>query len=165
MFEPRYVKQRDQFSCGPVAIINILKWSGERFDCQDIIGPIQKLCKCSNPTGTNHPNFDKALRATTKMLGGFHVRRVYKPKLPEVEKHLREGGVVALNYSWRPKKEKRGRHFMLLTGVSETGKSFLTVNDRGCALRRETRASIKNYNFRFQRTDPHFKAWFISLKE
>lgn len=167
MFEPRYVKQRDKFSCGPVAIMNILKWSGERFSYQETIDLFRKLCECNNPRGTNHPNFDKALRAVTKRLGGFHVRRVHNPKLPEVEKHLREEGVVILNYFWRNEKEGAYRHFTLLTSVSETGKSFLTVNDNweGPALQRETRASVKKHNFRFQRSDPHFGAWFISFKE
>lgn len=166
MSEPRYVKQRDKFSCGPVAIMNVLKWAGVELSHDETIKPFRTICRCDPEVGTNHPNFDRALRLITDEVGGIKVRRVYKPKLPEIEQHLREEGIVILNYHWRYDDEWN-RHFMLLVNVSESGKSFLTVNDnrKGPALKREMRETVKKNNFRFQRVDPHFKAWFISLKE
>ncbi len=56
---------------------------------------------------------------------------------------------------------------MLLTEVSKTGKSFLTVNNyrKGPALHRSMRSFVKSGLLRFQRTDPHYKAWFVSIKD
>jgi len=161
----RYVKQRDHSSCGPVAIMNVLKWAGHIFSYQETIGLFQLACEWTPVTGTCHAPFDRALRG---LAGRFNlrIRRVHGPRLGEVEKHLRSGGIVVMNYYWRRKKEDN-RHFMVLSDVSESGKSFITINDhrKGPARRRDMRPTIKKNVFRFQRTDPHFKAWFISHKE
>jgi len=162
----RYVKQRDKYSCGPVAIMNVLKWAGYAFNYEDSLPVLQKLCKCISVTGTKHANFDRALRLVTSRFKVFKVRRVHRPKLWQIEEHLREGGLVILNYYWR-KDEEGHRHFMLLDGVSDSGKSFSTINDfsKGPAYRRMTRRKFKRWNLRFQKHDPHYKAWFISLKD
>jgi hypothetical protein len=84
-----------------------------------------------------------------------------------MEEHLRSGGIVVLNYRWVADEKGFSRHFMLLTKISTLGKSFLTVNDfkNGPAIRRITRKTLKKFNLRFQRPDPHYKAWFVSVND
>lgn len=168
MAQVRYVKQRDHYSCGPVAIMNILKWVGVKFNYRDRIEVLQEACKCSPPRGTKHAAFDKALRLVAELLPvDICVRRVHRPKLCQIEEHLRSGGAVVLNYRWEADEEGFSRHFMLLTKVYGDGKYFLTVNDnrQGPAVRAIHRQTFKKVNLRFQRTDRHYKAWFVSLNE
>ena len=183
MSQVRYIRQKDQYSCGPIAIMNILKWSGVEFSYREAIKFFQKICNCrASHGGTTHSSFDWALRRVGEHLeGGLHIRRVYRPALWQIEEHLKAGGVIALNYHWRKdtagkkvkkvKKVKKGdlegRHFILLVGVSEEGQSFLTVNEYhfGPALVPVSRKFVRQDLLRFQRTDSHGKAWFVSLKD
>jgi len=164
----RFVRQRDNYSCGPVAIMNVLKWAGHPINYQDSISQLQRLCNCrpKDGKGTMHSDFDRALRKIADRLGSFKVRRVHRPALSEIEEHLQAGGLVILNYYWR-KKGEGYRHFSILADVKPSGKYFLTVNDfaHGPAERIVSRKKFKNFNLRFQRVDPHYKAWFISLKD
>ena len=162
----RYVKQRNKYSCGPAAIMNVLKWAGVEFSYREKIGVLQEVCGCRPGRGTSHRNLDQALRwAVWEVEGKLRIRRVRRPKLCQIEKHLKMGGVVVLNYAWERDGEEN-RHYALLIKVSPSGKSFWTVNDwrTGPALRWESREYIKDVNLRFQRTDPQCKAWFISFK-
>lgn len=164
----RYVKQRDHYSCGPVAIMNVLKWVGVRFNYQERIKVLQEACDCVPTRGTRHAAFDRALRLAAKLVtADVRIRRVHRPKLSQIEEHLRSGGAVVLNYRWKTDEKGFSRHFMLLTKVYGSGKYFLTVNDRtdGPAARGIHRATLKKFNLRFQRPDTHYKAWFVSVKD
>ncbi len=169
MSKVRYAKQRDQYSCGPTAIINVLKWAGVDCSYEKSLKLVQKLCGCVNPpNGTGHVDFDKALRIVADKLGCLKIRRVYYPALWQIEKQLKENGIVVLSYRWHDEEEGSYRHFMLLVEVSESGKSFLTVNNQrgpGPALVRVPRKFVRKDLLRFQKTDPHYKAWFVSLKD
>lgn len=146
--------------------MNALKWAGYRFSYAKTIGPLRKACEWRPAFGTNQAAFDQGLRGIVTGFG-INVRRVYYPRISEVEDHLREGGIVIVNYFWRHKKRGEHRHFMVFSAVSESGKLFTLLNDnrKGRAICRERRATVKKNVFRFQRTDPHFKAWFLSIKE
>ncbi len=168
MSQVRYVKQRDHYSCGPVAIMNVLKWVGVRFNYQERIKVLQEACDCVPTRGTRHAAFDRALRHVVGLLPvDVRVRRVHRPKLSQIEEHLLSGGIVVLNYRWKTDEEGFSRHFVLLTKVSGNGKYFLTANDStgGPAARVINRATLKKFNLRFQRPDPHYKAWFVSVKD
>jgi hypothetical protein len=156
---PRYTRQRDQFRCGPVAIMNALKWAGKKCSYDELRDPLTRSCKCKSPHGTKHRNFDAVLREAGKKL--YSVRRVYHPTLAEIESHLRGGGAIVLNYKWG--KNKYDRHFHLLTGVSPSGDFFYTVNNFPLVpvLYRLDRKMFKKHNLRFQRTDSMYKGWFL----
>lgn len=168
----RYTKQRDKFSCGPVAIMNAVKWTGSECTYAKRIGLFRDLCLCRPVSrepdrlgGTSHANFDQALRRTAEAHGGFDVLRVYRPKLPRIEEHLRSGGIIIMNYYWEVK-GKVGRHFCILESISDSGKTFRTVNDvkAGPAIMAIRRRTFVKGNLRFQRSDPHYKAWFLTKR-
>ena len=54
----RYIKQRDKYSCGPVAIMNVLKWAGAEFSYQGKIKLFQQLCFCKPSNGTSHASLN-----------------------------------------------------------------------------------------------------------
>jgi len=51
----RYVRQRDRYSCAPVAFANALKWYGYRFSFKDHRKEFLELFDCSR-IGTPYPN-------------------------------------------------------------------------------------------------------------
>ena len=164
----RYVKQRDAYSCGPVAIMNVLKWAGQQFAYQDKIARIQWWCKNKKKRGTNHLNFDRALRHFGKHL---NIKRVYYPKLHEIEAHLNQGGIVVLTCI-TDKTKIRGisytsRHFVLIDHVSKTGKTFFLINSYSNTKARVAclRTTLKKLQLRYQRVDSHYKAWFINKRK
>ncbi len=161
----RYTKQRDKFSCGPVAIMNAVKWTGSECTYAKRIGLFQDLCLCKLSGGTWHRNFDQALRRIAEAHGGFDVLRVHRPKLSRIEEHLRGGGIIILNYLWR-RKSGASRHFSILENVSDSGKTFRVINDFKAGPARQTirRRTFVKYNLRFQRSDPHYKAWFLTKR-
>jgi hypothetical protein len=126
---PRYVQQRDEFRCGPVAILNALKWSGRSVTAK----LIPRLCKevsCSQ-SGTQPLNFTLGLIRRGKK--SFTVRRDNHPSLANIENRLRNGGAVILVYWYhKEKKTRKSRefegHLTLITGVSKSGKTFRVVN-------------------------------------
>ncbi len=161
---PRYVKQRDHFRCGPVAILNALKWAGAKVSSSDYLDYLTELSACGPPPrGTWFKTFDRALRVAGESF--YSVRRIYYPTLGEIESHLQDDGAIVFNHYWRTdKKDVSGRHFQLLIGMSASGDSLYSVN-RGSkqpALQRLTRETFKMDDLRCQRVDPHYKAWFLT---
>lgn len=48
----RYCVQRNEFSCGPILIINALKWAGEKITYRKDYKELCELLKCSREIGT-----------------------------------------------------------------------------------------------------------------
>lgn len=88
----RYVKQRDSYSCGPVAIINILKWLGVEKVTYKLLPFAQIICNCSTD-GTHDIDIEKAMKylEITK-------KRKISPSIKEVDKHLISGGIILISY-------------------------------------------------------------------
>ncbi len=126
---PRYVRQHDEFRCGPVVILNALKWAG----CNVTAGLIPKLCrevKCTR-TGTYKTELARGLVNRGKR--NFSVRQDCRPSLKKIEECLREGGAVLLSYWYYKEKplSKRGQlqgHYALVTGVSPSRETFYVAN-------------------------------------
>ncbi len=56
----RYCKQRDQYSCGALALLNIDKFFGRRVTYKDL-PKYRKLVNCHRVTGTQTPNISKVI--------------------------------------------------------------------------------------------------------
>ncbi len=162
----RYIKQRDKYRCGPVALMNILKWGGRWLTYDDMRDSLTALCRCTPEGGTGWGKFDQGLRKVAKRHKGFTVEKVRRPRLAEIEAHLRGGGALVLNYQWEYLGNEN-RHYSLMVGISDSGRSFRIVNGRkrGRAAKWIRREKFKNWELRFQRTDQHHQAWFIYLTD
>ena len=58
----RWIAQKNKFSCGPIAILNILKWVGFPVSYKKDYNFWKKKCKC-NCFGTHQSNkIDKIIR-------------------------------------------------------------------------------------------------------
>lgn len=128
----RYVAQPDDYSCGPIAILNALKWAGLDASLRESLPFLQFGCRTIDPetphdlesNGTTDTDFDRVLRYVLK--GKFRVRRKKHPKLSDIENHCMGGGAVALSYYWNEGGEF-GDHFCFISGM-EKGR-FVIAND------------------------------------
>lgn len=123
----RYVKQRDYTSCGPVALINILKWANCNVTYKSFIEDARILCNHEpGPDGGTHIwDMEHALKRI-----GIRKKRRKNPTLEEIDKHIDSGGIVLIEY-YAPYKNKfldKGEgHFSLCIG--RTDKTYILVND------------------------------------
>ncbi len=164
MTRPNYFKQRDFFRCGPVAILNALKWAGVYVTVKHDLPRICRLCSCVD-SGIYHETMDMALRKMGR--GHYTTRLVRRPKLHEIEDHLRSGGALIVNFYWEKVTRNHietSRHYVLMSDMSPSGTRFGMANyqKKRPVYQRVHRNTIKNHLLRFQRVDEKFKAWFLT---
>jgi len=166
---PRYIKQPVKMSCSPIAIMNAIKWAGGRCTLKDDFCSVNRIAQCSkNGTlGTRVFNFDRALRKKARNL--FKVKRHFRPSIQEVETHLSQrGGAVIIEYCWIDIQTpgRRGAHSSLVIEVSDSGRSFVLVNDKpGHAVTRRKRSSVLKYLTARKRNDKRRNypfVWFLT---
>jgi len=151
---PRYAKQLDRYSCGPTAIANMLKWGGVRLNYKRDRKRLIADCGSSFLRGTSSKMFNSVLRFYGNMLG-VSVRRKYRPKLADIDRHLSQGGIVIVNYEHR-----KGRHYAVIT--EGDGRTYNTVNAYRVrkAVHTITRRMLKR-EMLYYRTSFPFKLWLI----
>ena len=153
----QYIKQRDKFRCGPVAVLNSLRWAGANVST-NYVYELSEKCK-TRPFGyggTSHHDFDRVMRKEGGEL--FKADLILKPRINEIEEHLKKGGALVLNYAWG-----KHRHFVLLTEVSETGKTFAMINDfanRPAVVKVRRKTFIERCLM--HRNDEDAKAWLLT---
>ena len=120
---PRYIRQRDNYSCGPVALLNALKWAGAtKGTSYDTLPSWRNICKTTRRRGTSFTDLFHAARMLP-LIGARKARP--KVKLADIDAHLRHGGAVILgSFSER----MSGFHWFLVTGkVDMAGEPSYTV--------------------------------------
>ena len=121
---PRYVRQNDHFSCGPVAIANAMKWAGLKFSYAKSRERFLKACNCQNPVGTTTRNFERALRELTD--GLIEVKRRYGASTEDIKNHIKDGGSVVV-CGKRVWDFQLGSHYF--NCVDYDGNKFLVTNE------------------------------------
>ncbi len=164
---PRYVRQRDKFRCGPVGILNALKWA-EAPVTGKLLPTLCRQASCRQPNGT-YPS-DLALAIVTSGKKYFTARIDYRPTLGRIENSLTSGKAVLLNflYNERNNKGERSGHYTLITGVSSNGKTFDVINHVTFEERRPDRIrrhTLRNLMYRRKYEDEWYPiAWHITKK-
>jgi hypothetical protein len=115
----RYLGQRDHYRCGPVALLNLDKWSGHDVTAGDL-RHYEWRCRCRNPQGTSSRNFSRAVGKRGRRLSyaGF--------------KRLIESGGAAVLLTHKP--NRRHGHYWFVPGIARRNDGrmgFLAVNFRG----------------------------------
>jgi hypothetical protein len=111
---------------------------------------------------------DAALRAAGR--GHYTTRVVRRPKLHEIENHLKAGGALIVNYYWEKEEGDyliTSRHYVLMSDISPAGTYFGMANYQKIrpAYQRVHRDTIKKHLLRYQRVDRNYKAWFLTRKD
>jgi len=121
----RYCKQLEGYSCGPVAILNALKWAGLKKTYKDVKEYKEKCFYDGWEGGVNVNDFSRAFFTYRKHLV-IRYRRNFN--IGELDKHLETGGAAVVNLRRFDLIDGWKGHFFLVIGKSESGKCFKTVN-------------------------------------
>lgn len=126
----RYLNQRDGYSCGPIAIINVLKWLGHRAT-EDQLPYFRNLCSTSIKDGTSAEDISSALDWYDNFIQYDFMPTV---TLGRIVAQLKRG-IILLHYWINTDKEQDNGHYILIIGTTKKG--FLVVNEfnKGYALR------------------------------
>jgi hypothetical protein len=134
----KYLKQNDKYSCGPVALINALKWAGEVKNGGALRKRLIAACKCKPPRGCYTDDFEQALTD----LNTFDFQRKEFPELEDLDNHLDRGGAVLLRT-----RHDRGGHYFLCT--RRTPKMYEVINWKKmrtvCKISRNTMEDCLNF--------------------
>ena len=122
----RYTKQPDNYGCGPIAILNALKWAGKRATLATHYKALVRRCKSKDPdghefNGTTAQNFQDTLKYVSQK--SFTVEKVHQPGINRIRKELSKDKAVALLHL----NPDGTSHYTLIIGLH--GKeAFLAVN-------------------------------------
>lgn len=163
-----YTKQYDKFRCGPVALANVIKWAGFGFNYKKRYKELSKLCKSNPEFGTCHNDFNKAIKKIAKK-GKFKVKKVNRPLLKDIERHLKKSGIIVFRYNWS---EINGHYFvvdlgfdaLVSKGSSKTVFVLCTVN----ALTSHTYVPYVRKDFKknfLTKYRDRLMVWFISMED
>jgi hypothetical protein len=146
----RYVKQRNMHTCGPIVIINVMKFLGISASLGDV-KRIKKLCKTNTQYGTLVADFDRAIRLL--VAENATVRHIKRRKLSTVKKSLKRGLAVAILYV-----TPTGGHFAMLTE-----KDRFTINEINSGYDRPTVMDMSYEELKYVLSFPS-EIWIISKK-
>jgi len=127
----RFTKQYTLSDCGPVAVLNILKWAGMKVSYKDHIKHLKKECKFVNDAsfiGVRWWNIRAALKKIGS--GALSVRTYHVRDIEVLQRHVSRGGAFILRYRSAPRTEENPPgHFHYSAVVPHAdGESFLWLN-------------------------------------
>lgn len=121
----RYIKQRDDTSCGPVAIINVLKWLGCKVTYK-YLDMARFLCKWYDGSTGESGTTDRGLRHALNILK-IHAIHKSSKSLKILDRHIEKGGIAIVEYVIPGCSIEKGWHFALCVGKEND--SYIIVND------------------------------------
>jgi len=141
---PRYIRQRDNYSCGPVALMNAIKWTGVTKTTSYAMLPSWRLiCRTRKVEGTSFSDLFRAVKIARLFAPLFVKKAKPKVKLGDIDAHLKHGGAVILGSVSEP---MGGFHWFLITEkLNQAGEaSYKVVNfDRRATQRFVSVKTIK----------------------
>lgn len=140
---PDYHVQRDSYSCGPIAILNAIKWAvGENVNDESILAHLRRVTDCRAPGKKGWANF-RGGGYSGVLDSGMHQGLISRPEfdvvkryphgsfsVKNVKRHLREGNAVILSYKL-PRKQGRGHMVLVdrLVNCPVRGKGYSVVGE------------------------------------
>ena len=107
---PRYIRQRDRHSCGPICLLNICKFQGKKVTYRDDLLAWKRFCNCGSyydGTGTKNGTTVRAFHRVCRELGG---RRMRSPNMRKMHQKLEEGFALAIQVRYT---RDNGHHFLI----------------------------------------------------
>lgn len=151
---PRYIGQHQigHNGCGPIAILNVLKWAGVPTSYRKHYPKVAQMCECIE--GTQRSTFEKTLKSLAK--GLFSVTAIRGPTLKEFYNMVDCGAAAVLLYhnGWCG-------HFCFIPEVQ--GKKFICINDdlKKTVCRRSIKEMKRYFRFAYEEGVYFPKVWFI----
>lgn len=120
----RWIAQKNLYSCGPVAILNTLKWLGARVSYKKNYGLWKKKCRC-NHEGTHQHYFQGCLDTIKNAL----VTPKNLPTMACIEDSLDRGRLVIMKSSYMMDTRNVEGHFFIVSEMTDD--RFFLVNVAG----------------------------------
>ena len=119
----RYTKQRKKsFFCGPVVLLNAMKFSGRKVAWRDQKERLKKICKYEPRVGVPPGRLYAAFQGLlAKKIGQITVQ----PTLPFIDKALKDNKAVILRFLHGNPEERSG-HYILIIGKRD--RTYSVVN-------------------------------------
>lgn len=140
LYGVRFLRQRDEYSCGPIAVLNALKWAGLSLTYKQNFKEIKELCKTTKSWGTTPSNITNVLSQYIEYIC-FEVKELIT--LKDIEKHIKHGGALILEYWFKDDLEFDGHYVFILEKDED---SFIIANGMigDLALSTCSREELKN---------------------
>ena len=148
----RYVKQKDQVSCGPVAILNVLKWAGHKFTSKDL-HLLSVLLRKEDGT--------EVVRISRFLSAAFYTRRYSRITLKELDRILSNDQITLVAYWQRDKKANYHGHYVLIENKTKTGYWCINLDKKGKTRDHWSRHTISNLIKQHSKYHPFNEAWSI----
>lgn len=104
----RYLKQKDTFRCGPVAVVNTLKWAGYPATYKTVLC-LSTIMRTDPLKGTRRNDIDKALNIFTQIL---RYKKKQRPAAEHIIQHLDNGGAALVLIAYE-KGDTEGHYFFI----------------------------------------------------
>ena len=118
----RWIAQKNEFSCGPIAILNILKWIGFQVNYKKDYNFWKKKCKCDY-SGTHQSNFQYCLN-NLKNITNIPKHR---PTISSIEDALNTSQIVIMKSTFMVDSKKDLGHFFIISEMTDD--KFFCIND------------------------------------
>ena len=122
----RFVKQRNQFSCGILAIINTKKWLGLKASYKKDYKKTARFCK----TTTDGTKREKISAALDKLSDYLTYEFMYLVTFKQIKEHLVTGGAIILEYFFLEYPGMHDGHYEILMYENE---KFYSINGMSSA--------------------------------
>ena len=156
---PRFIKQRDEYSCGPVAIVNALKWAGIKATYAHV-KKYKRICKTEEDMGTTLFAIHETLAATKV----FKIVRLYNPPIKRIDEHIDGGGAVLFGSTKIKTEESYEGHYALIVSRSQKRYGVCNLEPPGKSYKTCCRKRfIKKFMKRFEGDKP--VVWLLTARQ
>jgi hypothetical protein len=97
-----YIVQPDPYSCGPVALINLMEFYQTAVKIP--LNTLIEMCNCGPPDGTYFNDFHRAIHTVCSKTKIVLEQIIFNVKYDQIVAHLSSGGAVILEFHWSPQK-------------------------------------------------------------
>ena len=165
----KYVKQKDTYTCGPVALINVLRWAGQLKVNPKYLKAIKAICFTDKNQGTYSKEFDRAIKYFRPII---KIKTKKKPDLKDIDNCVDKGGIVVIGYVYKFHEIEQA-HFALIIGRTKT--RYILVNDSRRFIFSTSRPSALEKKLKYVGTAEEWKsvdrdercckAWFVEKRK
>lgn len=118
---PRYIRQKDRFSCGPVCVLNVFKFQGEPVSYQGDYPIWRKACQCGRKRKGRSLMGTPTKRWLT-IMRKIGVKRLLSPNMRKMHKKLEQGFALTVMVRYT----RTQAHVFLITKTRKN--AFYCVN-------------------------------------
>lgn len=109
----KFLRQRKgSYDCGPIAILNILKWAGCNVSKKNNLGDMKDLCNHIPGRGVGYKSLSNALSKFKDCIK-FYMRNSIT--IDMIDDHLKKDGMVLMHTSHRTEDREYSGHYWLIS--------------------------------------------------